>query len=164
MPLTTPALFFARATNRLLASEYVEWAISMLEQDFDSPSLRILAGLDGSSLFEADDYFRRVLRELHISEPDFDTSVRAYACELCTRIISGTLDPKSGVRQLYKTCLATNYANDFMVWLYLDDGLDSIEAGDYPWTYEGLTPDNFEVVVRTEAKRFRETFCHDNVA
>lgn len=164
MPLTTPALFFARATNRLFASEYVEWAISMLERDFDSPSLRILAGLDGSSLFEADDFFRRVLRELHIPEPDFDTSVRAYACDLCQRIIAGTLDPKDGVRQLYKTCLATNYASDFMVWLYLDDGLDSIEAGHYPGTYEGLTPDNFEETVRTEAKRFTESFSNENAA
>src|SRR5580704_16349162 len=98
--MTTHAFFFARATNRLFASEYVEWAISMLERGFDSRSLRILAGLDGFSLFEADDYFRRVLRELRIPEPDFATSIRAYACELATRLVSRTLDPENGVRQL----------------------------------------------------------------
>jgi hypothetical protein len=155
MPLTTPALFFARATHRLFASEYVDWAISMLEQDFDSRSLRILAGLDGTSLFEADDYFRRVLRELQIPELDFDSSVRAYACELCERVLAGELDARSGVRELYKLCLAADYAKDFRVWLQLDDGLDSIEAGDHPWTYEGLTPENFEQTVRIEADRFR---------
>jgi hypothetical protein len=55
-----------------------KWAISMLERDFDSPSLRILSGLDGSSLFEADDYFRRVLRELQISEPEAKNFLDAF--------------------------------------------------------------------------------------
>jgi hypothetical protein len=162
MPLTTPALFYARARNQLFASEYVEWAISMLERNFDSQSLRILAGLDGSSLFEADDYFRRVLRELNIPEPDFETSVRAYACELCGQIIAGTLSPKEGVRQLYKTCLAMEYAKDFMVWLHLDDALDSIEVGGYPCAHEEATPDNFNDIVLHEAKRFRENFWNEN--
>ena len=162
--MTTPALFFARATNRLFASEYVEWAISMLEQDFDSPSLRILAGLDGSSLFEADDYFRRVLRELHIPEPDSEASMRAYACDLATRFVAGTLDAKNGVRQLYRMCLAADCAKDFIVWFYLDDALDDIEAGQYPHTYESLTTANLEETVRTEAKLFLEGFCHANVA
>ncbi len=45
MPLTTPALFFARATNRLFASDYVEWALSLLERGFDCPSLCILVGI-----------------------------------------------------------------------------------------------------------------------
>ena len=162
--MTTPAFFFARATNRLLASEYAEWAISMLERDLDSPSLRILAGLDGSSLFEADDYFCRVLRELHIPEPDFETSIRAYACELATRLVAGTLDPENGVRQLYRLCLAADYAKDFMVWLYLDDALDDIRAGLYPYSYDSLTTNNFEETVRTEAKNFLDAFCHENVA
>lgn len=161
--MTTPALFFARATNRLFASDYVEWAISMLEQDFDSPSLRILAGLDGSSLFEADDYFRRVLRELHIPQPDFEASLRAYACDLATRIVAGTLDAENGVRLLYRICLAADYAKDFMVWLYLDDALDDIKAGRYPHTYESLTTANLEETVRTEAKLFLERFCQTNV-
>jgi hypothetical protein len=161
--MTTTALFYARATNRLFASEYVEWAISMLERDFDSRSLRILAGLDGGNVFEADDYFRRVLRELHISEPDFKTSVRAYACELATLIVAGTLDPKDGVRQLYRICLAAEYAKDFMVWFYLDDALDDIQAGQYPWTYESATIGNFGEIVRTEANHFLEAVCKENV-
>jgi len=162
--MTTNAFFFARATNRLFASEYAEWAISMLERDFDSPSLRILAGLDGSNLFEADDYFRRVLRELHIPEPDFETSIRAYACELATRLVAGTLDAENGVRQLYRLCVAAHYAKDFMVWLHLDDALEDLHAGQYPWTYESLTTSNFEKTVRTEAGKFLDTFCHATVA
>jgi hypothetical protein len=140
-----------------------KWAISMLERDFDSPSLRILSGLDGSSLFEADDYFRRVLRELQISEPDFETSIRAFACELATRLIVGTLDPENGVRELYRLCVAADYAKEFMVWFYLDDALDDIRAGQYPWTYESLTASNFEETVRSEAKNFLDAFRQGNV-
>ncbi len=163
MSLTTPAFFFARATNRLFASDYFEWAISLLEKDFDSPSLRILAGYDGDSVFEADEHFRRVLRELHIPEPDFDASARAYACELCDRILAGTLNLRDGVRELYKICFATNYADDFRIWLYLRQGLDNIEAGDPPWSFENLTAENADEIVRAEAKRFRDAFGREIV-
>ena len=162
--MTTAALFFARATHRVSATDYVEWAISMLEQGFDSRSLRILAGLDGSSLFEAADYFRRVLRELQIAEPDLEGSMRTYACELASRIVAGTLDARNGVRQLYQICLAAGYTEDFRVWLYLDDALDALEEGDYPHTYGSLTFGNLEETVRAEAKRFLETFSDGNVA
>jgi hypothetical protein len=52
---------------------------------------------------------------------------------------------------------------EFMVWFYLDDVLDDIRAGQYPWTYESLTASNFEETVRSEAKNFLDAFRQGNV-
>ena len=157
MPLTTAALFFARATHRLSAPEYVEWAASKLDRDFDSPSLRILAGLDGGSVSEAEDYFSRALQELGIAEPDLDAIIREYACELCRGIVGGKLETRRAVGILNQICIASKYQQDFRVWIQLDYALANLEKGDYPHAL--LTTGNFEETVRAEARRFLDSFC-----
>jgi hypothetical protein len=163
MPLSIATVFGRRAMNRVSAADYVEWATGMLVDGHDTPTLRVLAGLDErGSAFEAEEYFRRVLRELQIPEPDEAGKMRAYACDLARQIVSGTLAAEEGVRALYQVCLATGYAPQFMVWLYLDDALDSIKAGDYPYTYETATADSYAGIVKMEARRFIEQMAAED--
>jgi hypothetical protein len=157
MPPSTATIFGRRAMNRVSAADYVAWATGMLVDGHDSPTLRVLAGLDErGSVFETEEYFSRALRELQIPEPDEAGKMRAYAYDLARQILGGTLAAEEGVRALYQICLASGYARPFMVWLYLDDALDSIKAGDYPYTYESATADNFAGIVKAEARRFIE--------
>ena len=143
--------------NRVTAADYVEWATGMLTDGHDSPNLRMLAGLDErGSVFEAEEHFSRALRELQISEPDESGKLRAYACDLAQQILDGTLAAEAGVKALYEVCLATDYARPFMIWLYLDDALDSIRAGIYPHTYETATAGNYNEIVKVEAQKFIE--------
>lgn len=163
MALSTSALFFARANNRLSASDCVDWAVAMLEQGRDSKSLRILAGLDASSVFEAEDFFQRAVRELQIKEPDASTATRAYACELAQRLAAGTLDPTESVHRLYEICVAADYPSELMVWYELDDAVADVTAGHYPWAYQTLTRENLPEVVRKEAQIFIDTCCRESV-
>lgn len=146
-PRTTVALFYFRATNQISASEYVDWAVSLLKQGLDSPSLRILAGLDSSNLFEAEDYLRRTLRELRIDEPDFETSARTYACDLCKAIMTGTLAPRDGVAELCKVWVATDYATEYSIWPYLNDIIDLVDPE---------SSEDIEDQILKEAKQFIE--------
>jgi hypothetical protein len=149
------AIFGKRALGQLTSGDYVDWAGEMLTQGHDSHSLRILAGLDAfTSTFEAEDYFLRSVRELGLTVPDRDAAVLGYACGIAQRIIDGELTGRQAVRELYKLCLATQYRRDLMVWLYLDDALDSLLAGEYPYTYKSATLENFEEIVRREAESF----------
>jgi hypothetical protein len=162
MPLSIATVFGRRAMNRVTAADYVEWATGMLTDGRDSPNLRMLAGLDErGSVFEAEEHFTRALRELQIPEPDETGKLRAYACDLARQILDGTLATEAGVKALYQVCLVTGYARPFMVWLYLDDALDSIRAGDYPYTYETATAANYDDIVKTEAQRFIEQMTHE---
>ena len=165
MSLSVATVFGRRAMNRVTAADYVEWATGMLTDGNDSPNLRVLAGLDErGSVFEAEEHFRKALRELQIPEPDETGKLRAYACHLARQILDGTLAAEAGVKALYQVCLATDYARPFMVWLYLDDALDSIRAGDYPWTYETATAANYDDIVKVEAQRFLEQMQHETAS
>ena len=165
MPLSTATVFGRRAMNRVTAADYVEWATGMLTDGHDSRNLRMLAGLDErGSVFEAEEHFSKALRELRIPEPDETGKLRAYSCDLARQIVDGTLAAEAGVKALYQVCLATDYARPFMIWLYLDDALDSIRAGEYPHTYEKATAANFGDIVKMEAQRFVEQMTRETAA
>lgn len=160
--LSTAAFFYARSVNRGLASDYIDWATAMLEQGYDSKNLRMLAGLESDNTFEAREHFLRAMHELDLSEPDPGTAMRAYACELAQRLASGTLDPVTGVRCLYDMCVIEGYPSDLMIWYQLDDALADVAAGNHPWSYPTLTPENQSRVIREEAIKFTEAFsCKD---
>ena len=154
------AIFGKKALRQLSSGDYVDWAGEMLVRGYDSRSLRILAGLDRfASTFEAEDYFLRSISELNLTPPDSDTAIRAYACEIARRVIEGKITGQEGVRALYQICIATDYARDFMIWLELDDALDSLRYGDYPFTYESATLDNFDEIAKREAANFIAAVC-----
>ena len=160
MALSTKAIFGKRALYQLPASDYVDWAVEMLVRGHDSDSLRILAGLGPpASSSEAEGYFLRSARELGLRIPDSAGAVRAYACEIARGLVEGRLDAREAVRALYRICLATEYDRDYLIWLRLDDALDSLLSGGYAYTYESATLENFEEVARQEAVKFVSEMC-----
>jgi len=86
-PNTTESLLLRRALGRARPEDYVDWAVDQLGRDVDSPSLRILAGLNVR--FDREDidrYFRSScdelgLRDLPEATPPLDVAAmirRAY--------------------------------------------------------------------------------------
>jgi hypothetical protein len=82
-------------------------ATSALEEGYDSPHLRILAGEDEEhcNSFEADDLLRKALKELNMSLPSHDEAARILICCWARKIIAGTVSPEDGsmriVREVY---------------------------------------------------------------
>ena len=145
---------------QLGVGDYVDWAGEMLLQGHDSYSLRILAGLEReASTFEAEDYLLRSAKELGLSIPDPEAAVRAYACEVARQIVEGHRTGQEGVRELYRICLATEYDPAYIIWLELDDALDSLLSGEYAYTCESATLENFDEVARQEAEKFIVEMC-----
>jgi hypothetical protein len=132
----------------------------MLVRGYDSRSLRILAGLNRSgSTFEAEGYFDRSIAELNLTPPDPDAAIRAYACAIARQIIEEEITAPEGVRALFKICIATDYASDFIIWLELDDALDSLVSGNHPFTYQSATLENFDEIAKREATNFIAAVC-----
>jgi hypothetical protein len=164
MKYSTTAIFGKRAVHDISAYDYIEWAEEMLMQDYDSSSLRILAGLDHHNDFwEVDDYFLRSIKELDLEEPEAKTAIRTYACETAQSIIDSQLTPSRspltssqlGVMALsniyYRFLwgeLDGNYS-DYEIWLELNDALGSLFAG-----FLSMTLEKFDAIVKQEAEIF----------
>ncbi len=138
------------------AEDFFDWAVDMLEQNYDSRHLRILAGMDrkSTSAFEAEEYFLNCIKELNLSVPDSHKAILAYACEAAQEIVDGKISARQGVRKMYQFWIDTDFDQDFVIWLELDDAIDCLIAGEYPHTYESATLGNFESIVKLEAENF----------
>ena len=136
----------------------------MLTVGHDSPNLRMLASLDrDANAFEAEQHFARALHELRISQPSRLEALKAYACEMAQQILDGVMSPEQGVRALYRLCVAAEYGRDFMVWYELDDALDDLGAGSYPWSTTP-TKENIGEIIKTEARKFIDEMKHESAA
>lgn len=132
MAISISELFGLQVLKEVRSANYVDWAVGMIVEGFDSPSLRILAGLDeNGNVFETAETFGKVVREMGIQEPNTQGKFRGYACYQASRILDGTISPENGVKALYRVWLKSNYDHPYSIWCSLDDALDWVQQGNY---------------------------------
>ena len=159
----TRRLFALQYLNRENSDDLVEWAKLSLEAGSDGKNLRILAGLSSPAyISEAQDYFRRSLKELGLGVPPAKQDINEYnrevvqcLCEYCIDIaediLSQRVTPSVGSREIYKTAMFLLQETDEPLptwlnrWICIEDELD-------PDTYEFLTQTKYEQAVRREAQ------------
>lgn len=93
------------ALGLLLSENLADVAVLALEDGCDSPSLRILAGLTAAEADEARAMFDRALAELHGAVPSKRDAVRHLAREIAKEILSGTMGPHDGAKQIWELSL-----------------------------------------------------------
>ncbi len=132
-----------------IGSDFVEWAVQALCDGFDSPALRLLAGLDLGgqvSAFEAAEHFRTALAELRVDLPDQDSLIRTYVREIARDIADGALSPQAGVHRIHSEVLAPfDHPADLMSWCFLWEGLR-------PGSYDSLDGAALDDVIRQTAR------------
>ncbi|HET9929269.1 MAG TPA: hypothetical protein VFQ35_01220 [Polyangiaceae bacterium] len=95
LPARTNLLFLRRSLGEAVADDYVAWALERLTAGADTPSLRILAGLN--TRLESDDvepYFRKTCDELALAPPPVETSVREAVSLVRAAYESSELSPR----------------------------------------------------------------------
>jgi len=139
MTITTPAIQARHVLGRAQTGDYIDWAVDAMVAGFDSPNLRMLAGLDRFvSPFEAEEHFKRARRELNLPEPNREQAQRDYSIHLAECILDPGSDFETLVAKLSELCYTNDYPDYLMEWYSLDDGLTDIRAGHYPHGYDEL--------------------------
>ena len=90
-----------------LAKEVIGWAGCHLEGPFDSPAMRILAGLVVRQTDEEEvrTLLRTAIRELGFDVPTPDEVVEAYAVDIARRVLAAELDSYDGAWEFYQVAL-----------------------------------------------------------
>lgn len=121
--------FFIRIylEEEISGSDYVDWAISCLEDGFDSKSLRLLAGMNKTHSIKADfeELFRHSLLELDWRYLDKKESLFDYAKEIAKQILSNKIESVEAVEKIYKVYVQLDYPDELEMWNLLYDGHSS---------------------------------------
>jgi hypothetical protein len=103
------ALFRNSRPRGARCRETIHLAVDALVNGYDSPSLRMLAGLDLADEpptdSEMDDYITRCFDEVGCPPPTRDECLARYVLLVAEDITSGALSPKEGAQELRETYL-----------------------------------------------------------
>ncbi|HEV8241414.1 MAG TPA: hypothetical protein VGS57_18775 [Thermoanaerobaculia bacterium] len=133
-PRNTARLLVHLHHRHLTAETAAQWATDALVDDFDSPALRRLAGVDSrfTTCYEIEPDVSRALEELGIARPQPDEILQRYERETAAAILDRRLSPLAGLSDLFhNVVVASDYDWRFIPWYYLDDGLDPYDLRDY---------------------------------
>lgn len=113
----------------------IEWAMDRLRAGSECPSTTLLAGAD----YEPDDevvrLFRLAAKEEGIHLPDEAGELQWREIWICDEIVSGRIEPQTGLSALYRIWVESQFDPRFSTWLYLSDSVELLEDG-----YGGLEP------------------------
>jgi len=79
-------------------------AVWALQEGFDGPALRELAGLTTATHSGEQALIDRALRELGKEKQDASTAIRVLAVLLCQRIVAGEASPYEGAKRIWTAC------------------------------------------------------------
>jgi hypothetical protein len=136
------------------SEDFIEWAVRMLELDFDSKNLRILAALT-KPLYtsEVEEYLKRSFTDLGWHFPNREEALRLYGCDIAESVSSEIMFPEEGCCEMYKICGALGNPLDLEAWRSLDLELHTIEEheGNYGGEIDGL--------IIQEARKYKVASC-----
>jgi hypothetical protein len=131
LPSSTIALLAKKTNGSVRGQDYVDWAVQALTENFDSPSLSILASLDlenDFSLWEAEKFFKKVVCELDWSFPDNEAILRTHLATLIIDIQNGTVDPEKWIERIHQEVVSPlGHPSDLQGWCFLWEGNDPVE-------------------------------------
>lgn len=96
--------------------DFSNWAISLLEQGFDSKNLRILASMFNADMYEVEDFFHRTLKDLRWTLPSKEECIKRYVDLLVSKIADGTLKPFEGCIELKDIYYAMDQPRNLSNW------------------------------------------------
>ena len=154
--LTYKVVAFSEISN-FNADECVDWATEMIFLGYDTPSLRILAGLDKpTNFFEVTGYLPEVLSSLNLTQKMGDEATLSY-CSYYIKKIANSDNIRNNLTHVYQFCQARDYEKLVYNFYLLHWAWDDIDYGnDYTPYWESAKKDNIEKIVVDTAIKWAE--------
>ncbi len=125
-PEGTFELLLRLNTGERVGQSAVNWAVSALGEGYDSPSLRVLAGLDVDNqptTEEALQLMNATFQKLGLKRPDLDATARRFVCEVATAVVAGRLPPREAANKIHRLVMTPmDHPKDLMAWCYVWEG------------------------------------------
>jgi hypothetical protein len=155
MPVTTTQILARRARELTCGIECVDWAIGLIEQGYDSRSLRILSGLSAPlNHFEIADLRERVLADLSPPELQVSDPVTAYVRELVATAVAEERPMFRTFHQVAQLAIELGYPRELQAFYNLSFAWEDLQVSEEQWYWDGATRGNIDHIMREEAEAF----------
>lgn len=135
-----------------------DWAFKLLENEFESESLIILAGLSSDSTEEREIYFWLSISELKIDLNLTDVELIEYYAEyIAEEVCKGNMKAANGLMIMQEVVFMSDYDSKYIQFFELDEDIDYLENyGGFIYN-TGFNKENKERFIMEEFELFLET-------
>lgn len=135
---------------------FIDWATSLLEDGYDSPSLRVLAGfVPEENYFEVESYLLKSLDELNIPILEEADAIKAYAYEILTGLVNHEITKEKALRLLADICIEKESIELYDFYL-LHFSLDDLKASPFAYHWKWATRENIDQIILQTARDWLE--------
>lgn len=149
---TTLAILAYKALNRNIDKFWIDWAVDMLMNGFDTEHLIILAGIsEPYDQFELRSLTDKVLIELGLDYSNKDEVIKGYVRYLIEMGAEEELDVTSSLKLLRElVALYNEFDYDYLyVFIVLHWGIDDLLYNEVQWYVEGMDRNNIPLVIKS---------------
>lgn len=151
-------------TNYLLAEnlysqmnprKFVDWAVYLLEKEWESENILILAGLDNYPREEIEEYFWKCVNDLNLNLKKSDIGlIEDFAVHVANSVIKDEIRPKEGLRIMNDIVRESEYSNKYIQFYNLEEDIGYLNY-DGGTLYNSFTKtDNLDEIIIEEFKLF----------
>jgi hypothetical protein len=148
-----------RAMSHDSGEDWVDWAIEMVGNGYESEHLYILAGLTSPyNIFEVDEIASKALKELGIERPAENDAINGYAYFLMSETLSSRQYYGEVLRILKDICIARDYYDPLYKFYLLFFAYDDLKEQNEQYYWQGADKSNIEAVVKSEFQTWMGKF------
>jgi hypothetical protein len=153
--ISTAAIRAWRALDRTPDERAVQWAVNLLVAGQDTPSLRVLAGLNSPlDYFETTKLIDRALAELGVPRLDVSESIEVYAAELLADLLNHRREMRTVLGELEQLCIAMKYEKSLMPFYLLENAFHQLGAVGTQFYWKGVDSSNIAHIVQEQARAY----------
>ncbi|WP_312769439.1 hypothetical protein [Epilithonimonas sp.] len=137
----------------------VDWAIELLEKGIATENIQILASFPKpTDAWEIKSYVHKVLKEFDLEEFEDEEAIQNMCYYYILSIINEEGNLKSHLEKLSYFCIKSDYESSIFPFYLLKFSWEDLQDLGTSYHYDGVTLQNFNTVVRKEAKIWMENF------
>ena len=151
---TTAEILAIRKLGRSVDSRWAEWAISMLENGCNAPSLRILAGETALfNKFEMEELVDRTLDELGLTQHQSHVeAARAYTSVLVQQLLDGRASIDAVLSELTHLCIELGRLQDIYEFYLLHYARKDLQHYETQHYWLGANRQNIDQIIDERCK------------
>lgn len=151
LTISTLAKRFLHPFNSI---ELVNWSIEILKLEYESDDLYILAGLDNEDTILRENYFFKILEDLHFIIDDKESILKEYAFYVSKNFINNVLAQNTAINTMYHIYSELDYDLDLEIFYQITIDLEILEDIGYS-PFVNITLDNKDEFI---FKKFQEYY------
>lgn len=147
-------------TLRVPLKDIIDWAIELLILGYDSPNLRILAGLTHlNDRQEVTDYVNQTLEDFKISLLTGKIAVIAYTAVIIKEFLRKKISQKRMLQEIHQLCIAWDYLEEIYDFYLLWNALDDLRYdNNFQYYWPDATRDNIDTIIKEQAEKWLQKY------